>query len=122
MNQPAVENELPGKEPRNLAMLCHLLALSGLCVPFGHLLGPLILWALKREEHPYIDDQGREAVNFQLTMTIVLMVVFMLMFLLVGFLLLPVFIIYQIVLIVMAAVAANEGRSWRYPATIRFLK
>ena len=103
-----------------MAMLCHLLALSGVCVPFGHILGPLVIWVLKREEDPFIDDQGKEALNFQLTMTIALMVVIALMFLVIGFILLPVFVIAEIVLIVMASVAANEGRAYRYPVAIRF--
>ena len=113
---------LPGKEARTWAMLCHLLALSGVCVPFGHVLGPLIIWVLKREEDPFIDDQGKEALNFQLTMTIVIFAVIILMFVVIGFFLLPVLALFEIVLIIMASVAANEGRAYRYPLAIRFIK
>jgi uncharacterized Tic20 family protein len=122
MNQPVETAPVPGKEVRTWAMLCHLLALSGVCVPFGHVLGPLIIWVLKREEDPFIDDQGKEALNFQLTMTIVIFAVLVLMFLIIGFLLLPILVLFEIVMIIMASVAANEGRAYRYPLTIRFFK
>ncbi|HEY7841156.1 MAG TPA: DUF4870 domain-containing protein [Gammaproteobacteria bacterium] len=122
MTEPGNTAALPGKEARTWAMLCHLLALSGVCVPFGHVLGPLVIWAIKKDEDPFIDDQGKEALNFQLTMTIVIVAVIVLMFLIIGFFLLPILVLFEIVLIVMASVAANEGRAYRYPLAIRFFK
>lgn len=122
MNQPAETPATPAKDARTWAMLCHLTALSGFCVPFGNILGPLIVWAIKREEDPFIDDQGKEALNFQLTMTIAIVVAMILIFIFIGMLLLPVLAIFEIVMVVMASVAANEGRAYRYPVTIRFFK
>jgi hypothetical protein len=122
MNETIESAAVPGKEARTWAMLCHLLALSGVCVPFGHVLGPLIIWVLKREEDPFIDDQGKEALNFQLTMTIVIFAIVALMFVIVGFFLLPILVLFEIILIIMASVAANEGRAYRYPLTIRFFR
>ena len=122
MNEPVETAATPGKEVRTWAMLCHLLALSGVCVPFGHVLGPLIMWVIKRDEDPFIDDQGKEALNFQLTMTIAIFVALILMFVVIGFLLLAVIFVFEIVMIIMASVAANEGRAYRYPVAIRFFK
>ena len=57
----------PGQEARQWAMFCHFAAFIGLVFPFGSLLGPLIVWQLKRESDPFVDAQGKEALNFQIT-------------------------------------------------------
>ena len=111
---------IPDKDARTWAMICHLIAFSGYVVPFGNLLGPLIVWAIKKDEHPFINDQGKEAINFQLTITIVIIVSLILTLLLIGFLLLAIVCVYSIVMIVIAAIKANEGETYRYPYTIRF--
>lgn len=54
-------------EARNWAMFVHLAALAGFIVPFGNLLGPLIIWLVQRDRWPFVREHGREAVNFQLT-------------------------------------------------------
>ena len=56
----------PGKDARNWGMTCHLSALSGYFIPLGNLLGPLIIWAIKKDEFTFVDQQGKEAINFQL--------------------------------------------------------
>jgi len=103
-------------------MLCHLIAFSGYLVPFGSVLGPLIIWMIKKDEMPFVDDQGKESLNFQLTMLIAMIVSIILMFVLIGFVLIGVIIIYQIVVIIIASIKANEGVRYRYPYTIRFIK
>jgi uncharacterized Tic20 family protein len=122
MSDPGTTATSPAKEARTWAMLCHLVALSGFCVPFGNVLGPLIVWAIKRDDDPFIDDQGKEALNFQLTMTIAVVISMILIFVAIGVLLLIVLAIFELVMIIMASVAANEGRAYRYPLTIRFFK
>ncbi len=114
--------EMPGKEERMWGMMCHLLAFSGYLIPFGSVLGPLVVWMIKKDEMPFVDDQGKESLNFQLTMLIAVIVSAILMFVLIGFLLLGVLIIFQIVVIIMAAIKANDGVKYRYPYTIRFIK
>ena len=114
------KEELPDKDARTWAMICHLIAFSGYVVPFGNLLGPLIVWAIKKDEHPFINDQGKEAINFQLTMTIAVIISIILMFILIGFLLIAVVCVYSIIMIVIAAMKANDGELYRYPITIRF--
>lgn len=112
----------PGKDARNWAMICHLSALSGYLIPFGNILGPLIVWVLKKDDDPFINDQGKEVLNFQLTMTMVLFFCAILIFILIGFLLIAALGIAVLIMTVVGAINANEGRYYRYPMTIRFFK
>jgi uncharacterized Tic20 family protein len=117
-------------EARTWMVLCHASALAGCVLPaVAHIIGPLIIWALKKDEFPEVDDQGKESLNFQISMliyTAVLgVVVFILMFVLIGFLLVPLFaILYllDIVLVIVASIKASEGKLYRYPLTIRLIK
>ena len=69
MNENTEAPTLSDKEARKWAMLCHLSALSGLLGNgIGFLIGPLVVWLIKRDDAPQIDEQGKEALNFQLTM------------------------------------------------------
>ena len=113
---------MPEKEQRTWGMLCHLLGFTGYLVPFGNILGPLIIWLIKKDEMPFVDDQGKEALNFQLSFILALFVSGILCFLLIGFFLIGVVVIYQIIATIVACIQANEGVYYRYPYTIRFIK
>ena len=103
-------------------MLCHLAALSMFIgVPFGHIIGPLIIWLIKRDEMPFVNEQGREALNFQISMTIYYFIAGIMILVVIGVVLLPVLLIGHLVLIIIASVRASEGVSYSYPFTIRFL-
>ena len=108
-------------EERQWAMFAHLSSLVGFIVPFGNLIGPLIIWQIKKQEMPFVDDQGKEALNFQITVTIAAIVCFVLMVVLVGFLLLPVVGIIALVLVIIAAIRSNSGEAYRYPFTLRLI-
>ena len=110
------------KNARNLAVLCHLFGLLGLMVPPCNVIGPLLIWLLKKEEHPFIEDQGREALNFQITFTIALMASVFLVLVYVGVLLLAILGIVDLILIIMASSAASRGEHYRYPFSIKFLQ
>jgi uncharacterized Tic20 family protein len=111
------------EQARSWAMACHLMALSGLIVPgIGFVLGPLITWLIKKDDHPFIDEQGKEAVNFQITMLIAIIVSAFLCFVFVGFVLLPVILIGDIVFTIIASVKAKEGVHYTYPFKFRFIK
>jgi uncharacterized protein len=117
---PAIEAT---KEERTWAMACHLSAFVGLIgVGFGHVVGPLIVWIWKKDQFPLVADQGKEALNFQISLTIYILAAWALCFVFIGFILLPLLGIAALVLVIMAAVKANEGVAYRYPATIRFIK
>lgn len=105
------------------ASLLHLSALLGLLGNgIGFILAPLVVWIVKRDDDPFIDDQGKEAVNFQITMTLAAIVAGLLIVVLVGLVLLPIVLIAMIVLPIVAAMRARDGEAYRYPFTIRFIK
>ena len=111
------------KNERLWGMFCHLSALSSLIgIPFGHILGPLIIWLVKKNESPLIDEQGKESLNFQISMSIYLIVAFLLCFIIIGIPLLFGLVLAEIILVIIAAVKTNNGEQYSYPITIRFIK
>ena len=118
------------QEERTYAMLCHLAAFAGYIVPLvGSIVGPLVVWLLNKDQYPLVDDQGKESLNFQITMMIVGLIVGIVVGALtligIGCLLWPVIGLLGIavlILIIMAAVQANQGVPYRYPVNIRFIK
>ncbi len=113
------------RDARMWAMFCHLAGLAFVLpiIPFiGGLIASLILWVLKKDQYPFVDEQGKEAVNFQITMLIYAAVAFLLVFAVVGVVLLPAVIIIDVVLIIIATLKANDGYHYRYPLTFRFIK
>ena len=112
----------PSRQVRQWAMFCHLSALLGIWVPFGSLIGPLILWQMKRESDPFIDDQGKEALNFQISVAIASAICLLLMVVVVGFFLFGLVAIGALVLTIIGGVKANEGVPYRYPFTWRLIK
>ncbi len=135
-----------GDQSRMYAMLAHLTALSGyIGIPFGNILGPLIVWLIKKDEYPLVDDQGKESLNFQIT----ILVIDALALLAAGLVVLltavgsrtpirhvPIAVIaivaalavvglmklLDIILVIVAAVKASDGVAFRYPIRIRFIR
>jgi uncharacterized Tic20 family protein len=111
------------KEEQNWAMGCHLAALSGFIVPFGTILGPLIVWLIKRAEMPMVDRHGKEALNFQITVAIAFLICIPLAFVLIGFVLMFVVGVGALILTIMAAVKVSNGDfEYKYPFALRLLK
>lgn len=120
MSDPVTEPTT--SDTNNWAMFIHLSALSGLIgVPLGHIVGPLVLWLVKRDGNPTLDAHGKEALNFQISCYIYGVISAILIFLLVGLVLLPLVIILNLVFTIIGAVKAGRGELYRYPATIRFI-
>ncbi|MGZ0049908.1 DUF4870 domain-containing protein [Brevibacillus gelatini] len=115
-------NHLVGKDERMWAMIVHLSALIGFLIPFGHVLGPLLVWLFKREEGLFFQEHGKEAVNFSISVTIYAAVSSILLIVFIGLILLIALFFFWIVCVVIAAVRASEGKSYRYPLTLRFIK
>lgn len=111
------------KESRTWGMLCHLAAIVGFIIPFpvGNVLGPLVVWLVKREEFPFVEEQGKEALNFQISMSIYMAVAGLITCFLfgIGYFAL---VIADVVLLAIAASKASRGESYRYPLAIRFIK
>jgi uncharacterized Tic20 family protein len=110
------------QEAKTFGMLCHLLALSGFIIPFGSIIGPLVIWLIKKDQYPFVNDQGKESLNFQITVAIAMIASALLMFVLIGFILLPIIAIGALVMVIIATVAASGGTYYRYPFNIRFIK
>jgi uncharacterized protein len=109
-------------EERNWAMACHLSALAGVSgIPFAHIFGPLVVWLIKKDQFPLVDDQGKESLNFQLSMTIYAMVAFVLCFVLIGIPILLGLIAFDFIMVIIACVKAAEGEPFRYPLTLRLI-
>jgi uncharacterized Tic20 family protein len=107
---------------RTWCVLCHASALLGVFTHvFGHILGPLIVWLVKRGESPEIDAHGKESLNFQLSMLIYDAIALILCIVLIGIPILILLWIVNTVLVIVASLKASEGKSYRYPFTIRFL-
>ena len=107
---------------RSWCVACHLSALAGFVIPgVGHILGPLIVWLIKRGDSPEIDAHGKEALNFQISILIYNLVAGVLCLVLIGFALLLVLHILNVVFVIVAALKAGEGEMYRYPLTIRLV-
>ena len=117
-----IENS-PSKDERTWAMLCHFSSFTGFIFPLGgNILAPLIIWLIKKEELPFVDDQGKEVLNFQISMTIYFIISGILCIILIG---IPIFIglvIFGFIITIIAAINANDGTPYRYPINIRFIK
>ncbi|MFZ5643513.1 MAG: DUF4870 domain-containing protein [Bacillota bacterium] len=109
-------------QENNWAMFCHLGGLCGYFIPFGNIIVPLVLWLIKKEEYLAVNYHGREALNFNISITIYALVGALLCLILIGFVFLFVLAVFQIVLIIIATIEANKGNHYRYPLTIRFIK
>jgi len=106
-------NEIPA-EVRNMATLCHILALVGF-------VGPLVMWLLKKNEHGFIDEQGRASLNFQFTITIGYMVAYLLAPIGIGLILMIVLIVANMIFVIKAAMKTRKGLPANYPVSARFL-
>jgi len=114
--ETAQEVQAVSKDSSNLAMLCHLLAiLTGF-------VGPLIIWLIKKDSDKFVDDQGKESLNFQITVVIAFIVCGLLMAVVIGVFLMPVVGVLNLIFCIMGAVSASSGKAYKYPICIRLLK
>lgn len=111
------------KDARMWGMLCHLAALSGLVgVPFGNIVGPLVIWMIQKDKYPSVVEHGKAALNFQISMTIYMMISAILIFVIIGIFLVIALAVVNVVFVIIAAIKTNNGEPYSYPLTIRFLK
>lgn len=115
--------EMKEKEARNWAMFCHLSALAGCIIPFvGNVIGPLVVWLLKKDEASIIDREGKKSLNFQISLTIYFVAAFILTFVAIGVVLLPAVGIFGLVMVIVAAVKTSNGENFKYPLSFNFVK
>lgn len=104
------------------AMFCHLGGLFGFVFPFGNILAPLVIWLVHRDTYPLVDDQGKEAVNFQISLSIYLIASALMVLIVIGFFLVIALLVFALVVTVSAAIQASKGDKYRYPFAIRFIQ
>ena len=112
------------KDEKTLGTVCHLLSFAQfiLVVPCGNIIGPLVLWLIKRGESPYLDAHGKEVINFNISWAIYGVVTAVLCIAVIGFIIAPVLFVAWIVFVIIGSIKASEGKLYRYPLTIRFIK
>jgi len=106
---------------RQFAMFLHLSALSFMIFPGLSILPAIIMWAVKKDESPFIDDHGKESVNFQISFLLWGLIAGLSILACIGIVLLPAVSIIAAIAIIISAVRANNGEFVRYPMTIRFI-
>jgi len=114
--------KLDEKQEKSWGMGCHLAALAGFIFPFGNIIGPLVIWLIKRDESEFVDDQGKESLNFQITVTIFAIVAAILIIIVIGIPLLILVGLFSLIMIILAAIKASEGVKYRYPFNIRLIQ
>lgn|SRR5690606_14657102 len=106
----------PSADECNLAMLAHLLGI------FSGFIGPLVIWLLHRDRDSFVGDQVREALNFQITLALALFLGVMLFFIVIGLFLIPILLVANFIVCIIAAMAASRGEHFRYPFALRLLR
>jgi uncharacterized Tic20 family protein len=127
MNEPQLDAALragnPTQEERTWAMLTHLSAFAGLVLPFaGNILGPLAIWLVRREQSPFVAEQGRESLNFNISVTLAAIVCSLLVYVFIGILLGLALFVYWLAMTILAGIRAGEGVPYRYPFALRLIK
>ena len=127
-------NDITGKSTRTWDALCHLAALTVFIgIPFGNIIGPLVVWLIKRNESLSVDEHGKESLNFQISLAVYLLagtgITVSLILVIIGIFLVPLLIaavvlgtLLDVIFIIIAAVKASNGEFYRYPLTIRFIQ
>jgi len=131
---PTESVSIPSAEERQWAMFAHLSALlgglltSGWAGSIGFFIGPLVIWLMKKDSMPFVNDQAKEALNFAITVSIACTALLLLTILSLGIgalLTIPLMLIIGItalVLVIIAAMKANQGIAYRYPVSLRLVK
>ena len=104
------------------AAICHISSFAGYYLPFANIIAPLVVWLTKKDECPFVRDQGKEAVNFQISMTLYYLVCIPLIFVCIGIVFLIVLSIFDFICTIIATISASDGVKYRYPLCIRFIK
>ena len=141
MNEPSIKDAIPAtpaaapnEQERRWAMFAHLSTLlgglltSGWAGSVGFFIGPLVIWLTKKDTMPFVADQAKEALNFAITVSLACLALVILTVLTLGIGLLLTVPLYAIigvaalVLVIIAAIKANDGVAYRYPFTLRLIR
>ena len=114
--------QLSERDERMFATFAHLGVIAGFIIPLGNVIAPLIIWLTQREKSAFVETHAKEALNFQISVTIVGIAAGILVFIGIGLLILAIVGIAALVFGIMAAMKANEGADYQYPYTLRLIK
>ena len=109
------------KEDRNWSTISHISTISGCFIPLANVIAPFIIWWMKKDAYPYVGKQAKEAMDFQISMTLYLLISIPIIFIVIGIPIIIAVAVFDVVMTVVAAVKANEGKAYRYPFTFRLL-
>ena len=109
------------KEERNWAMLAHLSALLTYATVIGGMIAPLVIWLIRKDQGGFAAEQAKESLNFQITVFLIAIPCWILCLLLIGFLLLWILGLINLILIIVAAVKTSHGVAYRYPFNLRLV-
>lgn len=112
----------PSPEEKNWGVILHLSVLLGVFIPLAGFVAPVVLWILKRPESEYLDEIGKEVVNYLITLGIGFAIATILMTVFIGVFLFPVLVVISLVLTITAAVRTSGGEFYRYPYILRLIK
>jgi uncharacterized Tic20 family protein len=113
---------VPTPDERTWGMIAHLSAFLGLVVPLGNVIGPLLVWLMRRDQSAFVGNQAKEALNFNLSVLIGAILCGLLVLVFIGFLLGLVLFISWLALTIIAGIKASEGIHYRYPVSLRLVK
>jgi uncharacterized protein len=116
------ENRVLSETERNWAMLCHLSAFAGFFFPFGGIIGPLICWLTRKDESIWIDINGKNSLNFQLSILLYIVLAIPLVFLIIGIPIILILAALKVICIIIASVKASKGELFKYPLMIPFIQ
>jgi uncharacterized Tic20 family protein len=116
------ENKVLSETERNWAMFCHLSAFAGFFFPFGGIIGPLVCWLSKKDESVWVLINGRNSLNFQLSMLLYIVMAIPLCFILIGIPIIFILGTIKVICIIIASVKASKGELFRYPLVIPFIQ
>lgn len=110
------QGKLAEKDEKLFGGLAHFLG------TVSSFIGPLVIWLIKKDESPFVDDQGKESLNFQITLFIGYVISGVLSLACIGYLLMPALMVVNLVFCILAGIAANDGKTYRYPFALRLIK
>ena len=116
------ENKVLTENEKNWAMLCHLSAFAGFVFPIGGIIGPLIFWLTKRDESYWVNINGRNSLNFNMSMLLYIVLAIPLCFIIVGIPIVFFFGTLKIICTIISSVRAGKGEMFRYPLSIPFIQ
>ena len=104
------------------ATISHLAAFVGFIIPFGNIIAPLIVWLLLRKDYAFVDEQGKESLNFQISITIYSFIAFVLFLIVIGIFIAPLIAIFMFIAVIVASIETARGKHFKYPLSLKFIK